>query len=263
MASTDIPPGPTPADRRQPAPRADRPAVTPIAAPVRRRPSSAASSRPAPRSAAGRDRLEARPGRFAGVPAAPDDRRVRGRRLRLRPGLHRPRGRAAARLLYEKWFRIETLGLENIPDTGGALLVANHSGTIAIDAVMAAVARPRAPPAHRALRMLGADLVFQTPLLGSDHPQDRQHPGLQPGRRAAAVVRRTGLGVPGGLQGRRQAVLPALQAAAVRPRRVRHRGAQDRRADHPGVDRRRRGDLSADRQHQAAGPGARASRTSR
>src|SRR6476619_3670112 len=26
------------------------------------------------------------------------------------------------RLLYEKWFRIEALGLENIPDTGGALL---------------------------------------------------------------------------------------------------------------------------------------------
>jgi 1-acyl-sn-glycerol-3-phosphate acyltransferase len=70
------------------------------------------------------------------------------------------------RLLYEKWFRIEALGLENIADTGGALLVANHSGTIAIDALMAAVAVREHHPRHRALRMLGADLIFQTPFLG-------------------------------------------------------------------------------------------------
>jgi 1-acyl-sn-glycerol-3-phosphate acyltransferase len=70
------------------------------------------------------------------------------------------------RLLYEKWFRIEALGLENIPDTGGALLVANHSGTIAIDALMTAVAVREHHPRKRALRMLGADLIFQTPVLG-------------------------------------------------------------------------------------------------
>ncbi len=70
------------------------------------------------------------------------------------------------KLLYEKWFRIETLGMENIPDTGGALLVANHSGTIAIDAVMTAVAVREHHPQHRPLRMLGADLVFETPFLG-------------------------------------------------------------------------------------------------
>ncbi|MEP6562163.1 MAG: lysophospholipid acyltransferase family protein [Nakamurella sp.] len=70
------------------------------------------------------------------------------------------------RLLYEKWFRIEALGLENIADTGGALLVANHSGTIAIDALMTAVAVREHHPQHRALRMLGADLIFQTPFLG-------------------------------------------------------------------------------------------------
>ncbi len=70
------------------------------------------------------------------------------------------------KLLYEKWFRIETLGMENIPDTGGALLVANHSGTIAIDAVMTAVAVREHHPQRRPLRMLGADLVFETPFLG-------------------------------------------------------------------------------------------------
>ena len=48
---------------------------------------------PAPRR---RDRVEARPGRFAGLRPPPDDRRLRGRRLRLRPRLHRSRARAAA-----------------------------------------------------------------------------------------------------------------------------------------------------------------------
>ena len=43
---------------------------------------------------------------------------------------------AALRPLYEKYFRIETRGLENIPNVGGALLVANHSGTVPIDAMM-------------------------------------------------------------------------------------------------------------------------------
>ena len=70
------------------------------------------------------------------------------------------------RLLYEKWFRIDTLGIHNVPDTGGALLVANHSGTIAVDAVMTAVALRDHHPRQRPLRMLGADLVFDTPFLG-------------------------------------------------------------------------------------------------
>lgn len=70
------------------------------------------------------------------------------------------------KLLYDKWFRIETVGLENIPDTGGALLVANHSGTIAVDALMTAVAVREHHPMQRPLRMLGADLVFQTPIMG-------------------------------------------------------------------------------------------------
>ncbi len=70
------------------------------------------------------------------------------------------------KLLYDKWFRIETVGMENIPDTGGALLVANHSGTIAVDALMTAVAVREHHPMRRPLRMLGADLVFQTPFMG-------------------------------------------------------------------------------------------------
>lgn len=70
------------------------------------------------------------------------------------------------RFLYEKWFRVETRGLEHIPDTGGALVVANHSGTIALDAVMTQLALLDHHPARRRLRMLGADLVFKLPFVG-------------------------------------------------------------------------------------------------
>jgi len=70
----------------------------------------------------------------------------------------------ALRLLFDNWFRIEVLGIENIPD-GGVLLVANHSGTIPVDALMTTVAVHDHHPAHRMIRMLGADLLFDTPVL--------------------------------------------------------------------------------------------------
>ncbi len=70
------------------------------------------------------------------------------------------------RLLYDKWFRVELQGTEHLPDTGGALLVANHSGTIAVDAVMLAAGIADHHPAKRTVRNLAADLVFETPVLG-------------------------------------------------------------------------------------------------
>jgi 1-acyl-sn-glycerol-3-phosphate acyltransferase len=73
---------------------------------------------------------------------------------------------ALARPLYKRWFRVEVRGIENIPDTGGALVVANHSGAIALDSLMTSVAVHDEHPQRRFLRMLGADLVFQTPFLG-------------------------------------------------------------------------------------------------
>ncbi|MGW9308744.1 lysophospholipid acyltransferase family protein [Saccharomonospora azurea] len=71
------------------------------------------------------------------------------------------------RPLYERWFRVTTTGVDNIPDTGGALLVSNHSGVLPLDAVMTAFAVHQEHPERRFLRMLGADLVFDTPVLGS------------------------------------------------------------------------------------------------
>ena len=72
---------------------------------------------------------------------------------------------AAMRPLYDKWFRVEARGLENIPDVGGALVVANHSGTIPIDSMMTEIAILDHHPAGRHLRMLAADLVFTMPLI--------------------------------------------------------------------------------------------------
>ena len=74
---------------------------------------------------------------------------------------------ALLRPLYKRWFRVEVRGIENVPMTGGALVVANHSGTIALDALMTQVALRDEHPAHRRLRLLGADLVFRTPVVGA------------------------------------------------------------------------------------------------
>lgn len=71
------------------------------------------------------------------------------------------------RPLFQKWFRVETQGLSNIPDVGGALVVANHSGTIPLDALMTTVALHDEHPASRRFRLLGADLVFQFPFIGA------------------------------------------------------------------------------------------------
>ena len=67
------------------------------------------------------------------------------------------------RPLAEKWFRIEVRGIDNIPAEGGALLVANHSGTVPMDALMTSLVVH--DHADRYLRVLGADLVFTLPFV--------------------------------------------------------------------------------------------------
>jgi 1-acyl-sn-glycerol-3-phosphate acyltransferase len=69
------------------------------------------------------------------------------------------------RPLFDSYFRVEVRGVENIPDTGGALVVANHSGTLPLDALMAQVAVHDHHPAGRHLRLLAADLVFVLPVV--------------------------------------------------------------------------------------------------
>ena len=71
-----------------------------------------------------------------------------------------------AKPLYENYFRVKTLGMNRIPNTGPALLVGNHSGTVALDAVMMQYAVATEHPAERPVRNIGADLVFSLPFIG-------------------------------------------------------------------------------------------------
>ncbi len=72
---------------------------------------------------------------------------------------------AALRPIAQKWFRVEVRGAENIPATGGALVVSNHSGTVPVDGLMTLVAIH--DETGRFLRPLGADLVFKMPFVST------------------------------------------------------------------------------------------------
>ena len=65
--------------------------------------------------------------------------------------------------LYGKYFRVRTLGLENVPDSGAALLVANHSGGLPYDGAMLIYGLYRDHPLHRRLRTLIANFAFRSP----------------------------------------------------------------------------------------------------
>ena len=75
------------------------------------------------------------------------------------------------------------------PPQGSALIVANHSGVLPIDALMLQVGVLDEHPAHRNLRLLGADLVYSVPLLGR-RGQGQRARARQPGRGGAAARRR-------------------------------------------------------------------------
>jgi len=70
------------------------------------------------------------------------------------------------RVLFKSWFRVEVSGIENLPETGAALVVANHAGVLPFDGLMASVAVHDKHPAHRDLRLLAADMVFTMPVMG-------------------------------------------------------------------------------------------------
>ena len=66
-------------------------------------------------------------------------------------------------LLYGKYFRVRTLGIENVPSEGPALIVANHSGGLPYDGAMLIYGVFRDHPAHRRLRTLVANFAFRSP----------------------------------------------------------------------------------------------------
>ncbi|MCA9675464.1 MAG: acyltransferase family protein [Myxococcales bacterium] len=69
-------------------------------------------------------------------------------------------------LLYTRWFRVETSGLEHVPGRGAALLVANHAGSLPYDSAMIVHAIRRDHPSRRDVRPLIEDAIFHLPWLG-------------------------------------------------------------------------------------------------
>lgn len=58
------------------------------------------------------------------------------------------------KLIYEKYFRVEVHGLENIPPTGRVLIIANHSGQLPIDGFLlgySLLINPHAPRAAKGM----------------------------------------------------------------------------------------------------------------
>lgn len=48
--------------------------------------------------------------------------------------------------IYEKYFRVEAVGLENVPQQGRLLIIANHSGQLPIDGALVGYALATNPP---------------------------------------------------------------------------------------------------------------------
>lgn len=67
--------------------------------------------------------------------------------------------------LYTMWWRVETSGVDHIPDQGPALIVANHSGVLPWDGVMINLAVRHEHPARRECRMLALDMFALLPFL--------------------------------------------------------------------------------------------------
>ncbi|MFD0574515.1 1-acyl-sn-glycerol-3-phosphate acyltransferase [Kitasatospora gansuensis] len=73
---------------------------------------------------------------------------------------------AAVRFLSRHYFRVELVGLENVPDQGGALLAANHAGMIPLDSVLIVSALRHEHPAARTAHAIADELLFKVPVLG-------------------------------------------------------------------------------------------------
>lgn len=89
-------------------------------------------------------------------------RTVRRDPFGLDPAL-RERLRPISAFLYRRYWRVHTEGLENIPAAGAALIIANHSGAIPLDAGMIAAALDLEHPQRRPVRFLYDRFVAELP----------------------------------------------------------------------------------------------------
>jgi 1-acyl-sn-glycerol-3-phosphate acyltransferase len=69
--------------------------------------------------------------------------------------------------LYEKYWRVQVSGIENIPAEGRAILVSNHSGQLPWDGAMIAMAVQKEHPDSRLVRSLYARMFPVIPFLSS------------------------------------------------------------------------------------------------
>jgi 1-acyl-sn-glycerol-3-phosphate acyltransferase len=69
--------------------------------------------------------------------------------------------------LWSRYFRVRLLGIENVPETGPALLVGNHSGGIPYDGAMLLYGIQREHARHRRVRPLVANFVFRRGWMGN------------------------------------------------------------------------------------------------
>ena len=65
--------------------------------------------------------------------------------------------------LYDRWWRVETTGVRNVPSHGRALLVANHAGILPWDGTMMGVGMLREHPLPRYPRFLVLNWAFALP----------------------------------------------------------------------------------------------------
>jgi 1-acyl-sn-glycerol-3-phosphate acyltransferase len=71
-----------------------------------------------------------------------------------------------AKPLYDRYFRVQTLGIDRIPSEGAGLMVGNHSGTVPLDAIMIQYAVATEHPQKRVVRNVAANLPFRMPFIG-------------------------------------------------------------------------------------------------
>jgi 1-acyl-sn-glycerol-3-phosphate acyltransferase len=65
--------------------------------------------------------------------------------------------------LYDRWWRVQVSGAENVSSEGRVIFVANRSGILPYDGLMIAHAAERADPSHRRPRFLVADWIMNLP----------------------------------------------------------------------------------------------------
>lgn len=72
-----------------------------------------------------------------------------------------------AKLLYDRYFRVTTHGLENVPAQGRALIIGNHSGQLPMDGVLVGVAMATSPHGPRLARAMIERFFPTVPWLGN------------------------------------------------------------------------------------------------